>query len=261
MMRIYNEWLADFCDAHPERYAGLACIPNSPIEAAVDEIKRVIKRGAVRGLEIANSHDMTPLWDPYWNPLWEVANEAALPVHFHTIGEPRPDLAKLPPQLARVEHAVHITGFQIHMANTLMSVIFGGVLERYPQLKIVIGESGIGWIPYVLDRMDAEWEDQFKDLEPHDEAERILASPVPGDLPERSHRHQAARRLGARQHHVGLGLPAPRRHLARLAASSSSASWATCPRRCAARSSARTPASFTASLNNAASCPASAADG
>jgi len=164
LVRIYNEWLAGFCDAHPDRYAGLACIPNAPVEAAVEEMRRVIKRGGVRGLEIANSHDILPLWDPQWNPVWEVANEAALPVHFHTVGERRPDLEKLPPQLARVEHAVHISGFQIYMATTLISVIFAGVLERYRNVKIVIGESGIGWIPYVLDRMDAEWEDQFKDL-------------------------------------------------------------------------------------------------
>jgi predicted TIM-barrel fold metal-dependent hydrolase len=164
LVRIYNEWLADFCDTHPDRYAGLACIPNAPIEAAVEEMRRVIKRGGVRGLEIANTYDIAPLWDPQWNPVWEIANEAALPVHFHTIGERRPDLEKLPPQLARVEHAVHISGFQIYMATTLISVIFAGVLERYRNVKIVIGESGIGWIPYVLDRMDAEWEDQFKDL-------------------------------------------------------------------------------------------------
>jgi predicted TIM-barrel fold metal-dependent hydrolase len=164
LVRIYNEWLADFCDTHPDRYAGLACIPNFPVESAVEEMRRVIKRGGVRGLEIANSHDIVPLWDPQWNPVWEVANEAALPVHFHTVGERRPDFEKLPPQLARVEHAVHISGFQIHIATTLMSVIFAGVLERYRNVKIVIGESGIGWIPYVLDRMDAEWEDQFKDL-------------------------------------------------------------------------------------------------
>jgi uncharacterized protein len=164
LVRIYNEWLADFCGAHPDRYAGLACIPNSPVEAAVEEMRRVIKRGGVRGLEIAHSYDIAPLWDPQWNPVWEVANEVALPVHFHTVGERRPDLAKLPPQLALVERAVHISGFQLYMATTLISVIFAGVLERYRNVKIVIGESGIGWIPYVLDRMDAEWEDQFKDL-------------------------------------------------------------------------------------------------
>jgi len=164
LMRIYNEWLADFCDAHPDRYAGLACIPNHPVEAAVDEIRRVMKRGGVRGLELANQHDIVPLWDPQWAPLWEVVNEARLPLHFHTVGGQRPDFEKLPPPLGQVARAVHITGFQMHMATILTSVIFSGVLERYPNLKIVIGESGIGWIPYVLERMDAEWEDQFKDL-------------------------------------------------------------------------------------------------
>jgi uncharacterized protein len=50
------------------------------------------------------------------------------------------------------------------MANILSSMIWSGVLERCPRIKIVLGESGIGWIPYVLHRMDAEWEDQFTDL-------------------------------------------------------------------------------------------------
>ena len=45
-----------------------------------------------------------------------------------------------------------------------MEIIYGGVLEAHPKLKIVVGESGIGWIPYILDHMDLEWEDQFKDL-------------------------------------------------------------------------------------------------
>ena len=164
VMRVYNEWLADFCDAHPDRYAGLASIPNHPVEAAVEEVKRVAKRGGVRGLDVANSLDMAPLWDPLWTPLWDVVSDSRLPVHFHTVGGQRPDFDKLPPPLSRVAHAVHITGFQIHMATILMSLIFGGVLERYPTMRVVIGESGIGWIPYILERMDAEWEDQFKDL-------------------------------------------------------------------------------------------------
>ena len=61
--------------------------------------------------------------------------------------------------------AASISSFQMHMADVLMSVIFAGVLEHRPNLKMVIGEAGTGWIPYILDRMDAEWEDQFKDLD------------------------------------------------------------------------------------------------
>ena len=164
LMRIYNEWLAGFCDVHPDRYAGLACIPTTRWRPPWTKSRRVMKRGGVRGLELANQHDIVPLWDPQWAPLWEVVNEARLPLHFHTVGGQRPDFEKLPRPLAQVARAVHITGFQMHMASILTSMIFSGVLERYPNMKIVIGESGIGWIPYVIDRMDAEWEDQFKDL-------------------------------------------------------------------------------------------------
>ena len=91
VIRVYNEWLADFCSTHPERFAGLASIPNAPIDAAIAEVERVAKRGAVRGLDIANSPDLTPLWDPYWNPLWEVIQTSGLPLHFHTIGSRLPE--------------------------------------------------------------------------------------------------------------------------------------------------------------------------
>ena len=183
VMRVYNDWLADFCSKRPERFAGLASIPNNPIEAAIAEVKRVAKRGVLKGIDIANAPDLKPLWDPYWRPLWEAIDETGLPLHFHTIGSYVPEhirkiqaigsdptRANLPgmPEVelpvARAAAAAGITAFQINMANILTSMIFGGVLERYPRMRLVLGESGIGWIPYVLWRMDAEWEDQFKDL-------------------------------------------------------------------------------------------------
>ncbi len=164
VMRIYNEWLADFCDMHPERYGGLANIPNHDIKAAVIEVQRVAKRGAVRGLEVANSHDMKPLFHPDWDPLWAAANDAKLPVHFHTIGQRPPNIEGLGPLQQRQQFAVQITGFQLGMSRILMEIIFGGVLEKIRDLHIVIGESGIGWIPYILEHMDLEWEDQFTDL-------------------------------------------------------------------------------------------------
>jgi predicted TIM-barrel fold metal-dependent hydrolase len=183
VMRIYNDWLADFCATHPDRYAGLASIPNQPLEAAIAEVERVAKRGVLRGLDIANSSELTPLWNPYWNPLWEAINACGLPLHFHTVGGYLPDhvrklvlvgsdptraepgMTAADLRTARSAFAANITQFQINMANILTSMIFSGAFERYPRLKMVLGESGIGWIPYVLNRMDAEWEDQFKDLE------------------------------------------------------------------------------------------------
>ena len=164
VVRIYNQWLADFCDTHPERFAGIACVPGHNMSSAIEELERVGKRGSVRGVEIPLHKDMNPLWDPYWEPLWAAVNELGLPVHFHTIGGGHPETQGFPLQVQRAAWAVYITGFGIQMAGVLMSMIFSGVFEKYPKLRLVIGESGIGWIPYVLDHMDLEWEDQFHDL-------------------------------------------------------------------------------------------------
>ncbi len=164
MMRIYNGWLADFCATHPHRFAGIASIANHDMDAAVEEIRRVAERGVLKGVEISLTLDMRPLYDPAWNPLWHAASEHSLPVHFHTIGGKKPDLDALEPLQARQAFAVFITGFQLNMATKLMEIVYGGVLEAYPELIVVIGESGIGWIPYLLEHMDLEWEDQFKDL-------------------------------------------------------------------------------------------------
>src|SRR5260370_113604 len=73
-------------------------------------------------------------------------------------------LSSIPHHPLEAAFDTSITQFQINMANILASLTFAGVLERHPRLRLVLGESGIGWIPYILQRMDAEWEDQFKDL-------------------------------------------------------------------------------------------------
>jgi predicted TIM-barrel fold metal-dependent hydrolase len=52
----------------------------------------------------------------------------------------------------------------MNLINIIAAIIGAGVLERYPNLRIGLGESGIGWLPYALDRMDFEYEDRFRDL-------------------------------------------------------------------------------------------------
>ena len=105
------------------------------------------------------------MWHPIWEPLWQAVNEVNLPLHFHTFpslppGSARPADGAHPPR--RLLHGV--SGFQMNLVNILAAVIGAAVLERYPNLRISFGESGIGWIPYALDRMDFEWEDRFRDL-------------------------------------------------------------------------------------------------
>ncbi len=164
VLRIYNEWLDDFCRAHPDRYAGIACIPNHSMDAAVAEVERVAKRGVAKGIEVQATFDMTPLYDPSWNPLWAIANETRLPVHMHTIGTKEPDTSNLAPLQKLQAEAVFMSGFQMSMSKVLMETVMGGVFEAYPDMILVLGESGIGWIPYVIEHMDVEWLDQYQDL-------------------------------------------------------------------------------------------------
>jgi predicted TIM-barrel fold metal-dependent hydrolase len=164
MFRIYNDWLVDFCRHYPERQIGLACLPYGDIPAAAAEARRVAKLG-LRGMELSCSWDMEPMWHPVWEPFWQAVNEVDLPLHFHTF--PALDPARLDGIEGRTRRAAFFTvvsGFQMNLVNILAAVIGSAVLERYPNIRISFGESGIGWIPYALDRMDFEWEDRFRDL-------------------------------------------------------------------------------------------------
>src|SRR5690349_22123859 len=165
VLRIYNDWLKECCSHYPDRHIGLACLPYGSVDEAVKEVYRAAKLG-LRGLELSCSWDMEPMWHPVWEPLWKAVSDVNLPLHFHTFPSvPASVREKAPTPLAR--RAAMFTGvsaFQMNLVNILAAIIGAAVLERHPNLRISFGESGIGWIPYALDRMDFEWEDRFRDL-------------------------------------------------------------------------------------------------
>jgi hypothetical protein len=108
-----------------------------------------------------------------------------------------------------------VSGFQMNLVNILAAIIAANVLERYPHIRIAFGESGCGWIPYALDRMDFEWEDRFTDLGLKMKPSTTGAASA-RRLPVRPHRRQADRRHGRGEPDVGLRLPARRRRVAEL---------------------------------------------
>jgi predicted TIM-barrel fold metal-dependent hydrolase len=164
MLRIYNNWLKDFCSHYPDREIGLACLPYGDIDAAIAEIYRVAKLG-LRGLELSCSWDMEPMWSPIWEPLWKAVNDVQLPLHFHTFPATPPGLReKYSKPTQRAAMFTGVSAFQMNLINILAALMGTNVFERYPNIRIAFGESGIGWIPYALDRMDFEWEDRFRDL-------------------------------------------------------------------------------------------------
>src|SRR4029453_5640682 len=138
--------------------------PYGELDGAVKEIYRGAKLG-LRGMELSCSWDMEPMWHPVWEPLWKAVNDVSLPLHFHTFPALPP--GKLDTQKGLTRRAAFFTvvsGFQMNLVNILAAIVGAAVLERYPNVRIAFGESGIGWNPHAPDRMDFEWEDRFRDL-------------------------------------------------------------------------------------------------
>jgi uncharacterized protein len=164
MNRVYNDFLAAFCKTYPDRLLGLAVVLGTDIDKAVAEVKRVAKSG-IKGIELSVTQDMVPLFDRRWEPMWKLLAESNLPIHFH--GTPVAfTWPSRPPHWSDLEFgcasAMYVSNTQMGAHTTLSAMIFGGMLERHPNLKVVLGESGIGWIPFFIDRMDYEWEEQFR---------------------------------------------------------------------------------------------------
>jgi predicted TIM-barrel fold metal-dependent hydrolase len=163
VLRIYNDWLVDFCSHYPDRHIGLGCIPYGDVDAAVAEVRRCAKAG-LKGVEVSCSWDMEPMWHPMWEPLWQVVNEVQLPLHFHTFPTTAPRSRDFDTSVRRAAMFTGVSAFQMGLIHILAAMMGAGVFERYPNLRVSFGESGIGWIPYALDRMDFEFEDRFRDL-------------------------------------------------------------------------------------------------
>ena len=164
MFRIYNDWLKVFCSHYPDRHIGLACIPYGDVDKAVVEVYRCAKMG-LRGIEVSCSWDMEAMWHPYWEPLWKAVNDVQLPLHFHTFPTINPKAREMAKGLTgRAALFTGVSSFQMGLIHIIAGMMGAGVFERYPNLRVSFGESGIGWIPYALDRMDFEFEDRFRDL-------------------------------------------------------------------------------------------------
>src|SRR4029078_11744570 len=85
--------------------------------------------------------------------------------HFHTFpAVPQKVRMQQQGKVRRMAQFTSVAGFQMNLMNIIAAIIAAGVLERYPNLRVGFGESGIGWLPYALDRMDFEFEDHFRDL-------------------------------------------------------------------------------------------------
>ena len=170
----YNQFIAEFCQTHPSRFFGLGCLPGHTVEAGVLELERVARLG-LPGAEWSYVDTSRPVWHPQWEPLWAAAAEHNIPLSFHVRTKGTTTTVAFEPEVNLVSTAAYNAVVQMQLDEALASVLMSGALERHPGLRVVLAESGVGWIPYVLERADYEWEDHI------DEYGRALKTP-PSEL-------------------------------------------------------------------------------
>jgi predicted TIM-barrel fold metal-dependent hydrolase len=159
-VRAYNDFLSEFVAAAPNRYIGLGIAPIHDPEESAREIQRFRKLG-LRGIFIGLDGADFPITAPEYDRFWDAATAERLPVSIHIGGGGmmKRDLA-FATRVAPGTLEAFITMAPMTVGETMGMLIFGGVLPKRPDLRVVIAEGGIGWLAYYLERIDHVFEKQ-----------------------------------------------------------------------------------------------------
>jgi predicted TIM-barrel fold metal-dependent hydrolase len=148
----WNDWaVEEFNAVAPDRLAVLGFLPGHSPAAAAAELERcaaIGHRGAIIDVFAVDVGDRA------WDRLWAAAADTGLPISFHLKGGSWSGLSY---RVGTWQSAAFATILPLQLDEPLATMVFSGALERHPGFKLVLAESGIGWLPYFLTRMDLEW--------------------------------------------------------------------------------------------------------
>lgn len=147
----YNEWIAEYCHPYPDKLKGVALVPiQDPVRAAT-ELERGVKLGLV-GCLFPPLHAGKMPDHPYYFPLYQMAQDLDVPICIHNSSAMNPARHLFNNFVLR--HAYSTAPLQMAMG----SIIIGGILDSFPKLRFAFLEAGAGWVPYVLERLQARYE-------------------------------------------------------------------------------------------------------
>jgi aminocarboxymuconate-semialdehyde decarboxylase len=144
--RLINENIARICADHPDRFVGLATVPLQAPELAVHELERAVKELGMRGVEICTNVAGDELSSDRFRPFFAKAQELDVLIFMHPSGFTHG-------QRLADHYFINIIGNPLDSTVAVHHLIFGGVLDAYPKLKIVVAHGG-GYLPAYSGRID-----------------------------------------------------------------------------------------------------------
>ena len=148
--RLFNDAIHEVATAHPDRFIPMGTVPMQDVEAAIAELERTVKAYGFTAVQIGGSVNGRHYDEPEFDAFFARAAELDLLVFIH------PGVSPAPERLKRY-HTGNIIGFPVESGICAASLIFGGTLARYPNLKICFAHGG-GIVPGLIGRWDHGWE-------------------------------------------------------------------------------------------------------
>jgi predicted TIM-barrel fold metal-dependent hydrolase len=211
--RAYNRFLVDYVAPHKERLAGQALVILHDVSEAVRDIYWAAEHG-LKAIVMPGMEEGLPLyWDACYEPLWSAAEETGLPLAFHG-GIGQPAFRAAPEVPINVQIRIGAFEFPFWAHRPFWFLIWSGVLERHPKLRLIFTETHTDWVVSTLAQMDHSWEHSMLDnsiqdivkMKPSQYYERQVW--IGSSLLSRSeveHRHQ----IGIHKMMFGVDFPHP----------------------------------------------------
>jgi predicted TIM-barrel fold metal-dependent hydrolase len=156
--RVYNDWIIDYCSAAPDRLIGLGMLSMYNVEHAVRELERCREAGLRGAIIWQVPPPEIPFTSDHYERFWAAAQEMSMPINLHILSghgyNKRRALNPTPANRAMEQERSSVNEKLIQAMDALYDLIFSGVLERFPRLRVVMVENEIGWIPFLLEQWD-----------------------------------------------------------------------------------------------------------
>ena len=149
--RTYNDWLAEFCGTNPDRLKGIAMVNLDDVDDGIKELQRAAKIGLVGAMISERPEDNRRYDGSEYEPFWAAAQDLNMPLSLHTATARGSGTLE-------AETTIRFASFRANKivlpATSLCDMIFAGVFERYPRLKLAIVEFEIAWAAHLISTMD-----------------------------------------------------------------------------------------------------------